>query len=166
MQQSLQVRLPVHPFATVSVERTSTAATRELEVNVSGACPTAAPRINVIILQSGMVASQSGANGPYTHNNAPRVFLTETFGDAINHSNGSYSNTYTYTIPGSVGQFECLPENMEIVAFLANHDGTNYNNCSVLNSAKVSVLGGAARTYQLEKNNDNNSKVLSAIAVK
>ena len=145
----LQDLLSLTTFATVELEHTYNAETRQLEVTVSGVCPTAAPRINVIILQSGMIASQSGASGAYTHNNAPRAFLTSTYGDAINHSNGNYSNTYSYTLPESVGQFECIEENMEIVAFLANQDNGNYNNCSVLNSAKTPLLGGATRPYQI-----------------
>ena len=77
------------------------------------------PNITTIITQSGIEARQSGATGTYTHNNAPRAFLTAGKGDKLElDADGNYVVTYTYTIPEKVGKFECLPENMAVVAFV------------------------------------------------
>ena len=106
-------------LATIEINRTYNAETRELTVEVKGRSIDSKAYITTIITQSGIEARQSGATGTYTHNNAPRAFLTAGKGDKLElDADGNYVVTYTYTIPEKVGKFECLPENMAVVAFV------------------------------------------------
>ena len=106
-------------LATIEINRTYNAETRELTVEVKGRSLESTAYITTIITQSGIEARQSGASGTYTHNNAPRAFLTTAKGDKLElDADGNYVVTYTYTIPEKVGKFECLPENMAVVAFV------------------------------------------------
>lgn len=106
-------------LATIEMTRTYNAETRELTVEVKGRSIEKKAYITTIITQSGIEARQSGATGTYTHNNAPRAFLTAGKGNVLElDADGNYSVEYTYTIPEKVGKFECLPENMAVVAFV------------------------------------------------
>ena len=106
-------------LATIELNRTYNAETRELTVEVKGRSIETEAYITAIVTQSGIEASQSGATGMYVHNNAPRAFLTAAKGDKLElDADGNYTVTFTYTIPDKVGKFECLPENMAVVAFV------------------------------------------------
>ncbi len=66
-----------------------------------------------------MLAKQSGIDGLYEHNNAPRLFLTAAEGNKImRDANGNYSVTLTKTVPSKIGDFAIEPAKMEIVAFV------------------------------------------------
>ena len=111
-------KLKVTSMGTVKIDHEYNVATREIKMTVSGISPTAAPRLTVMLIQSGLSGTQSGATSGYIHDNAPRHFFTQAMGDAINFNNGEYSQEFTYTIPATIGAHNCIPENMEIVAFL------------------------------------------------
>ena len=161
----LRDKMNASSFGSVEINRTYNAETRELAITVSGDAPMAGSRLTVLLTQSGMAGAQSGASGTYTHNNAPRAFLTETFGKTITYNNGRYSETFNYTIPASVGSHNCIAEDMEIVAFLANYDASSNLRSEVINAAKISVVGN---TRSLINNQDEVSSVatLSSKAVK
>lgn len=106
-------------LATIELNRTFNVETRELTVEVKGRSIEKEAYITAIVTQSGIEAQQSGATGLYVHNNAPRAFLTTAKGDKLElDAEGNYLVTYTYTIPDKVGKFDCLPENMNVVAFI------------------------------------------------
>ena len=133
---------------TVNVKLAATydSATRQLSVTASGdvlSDPLAAnPCLNVWLTESNLKAflpngkpmAQSGSplGADYIHNNVFRVALTPTWGEAIDLSGNSYERTYTCTLDE-----KWVPENMEIVGFLANIDSKDCNNCRVLNAAKM-----------------------------
>lgn len=118
-KEILETTLREPGLATIELSRTYNAETRELTVEVKGRSIEKEAYITGIITQSGIVARQSGATGEYVHNNAPRAFLTAAAGEKLElDANGNYAVTYTYTIPATVGAFECLPENMNVVAFV------------------------------------------------
>ena len=115
----LEAALVEPGLATIEMNRTFNAETRELTVEVKGRSIEKTAYITAIVTQSGIEAKQSGATGLYVHNNAPRAFLTAAKGDKLElDADGNYTVTYTYTIPEKVGTFECLPENMAVVAFV------------------------------------------------
>lgn len=145
---SLQTMLAMPAFAEVNIAHTYDTLTRELNVTVSGESALTTAKLTVLLIQSGITASQStttGTNASYVHNNAPRVFLTSALGDAVEYADGSYSKSFTYTIPDNVGNHACIPADMEIVAFLSEY-GTTKTACPVSNAAKVPVLTTNAET--------------------
>lgn len=115
----LEAALAEPGLATMAITRSYNADTRELSVEVKGRSLDKEAYITAIVTQSGIEARQSGATGMYVHNNAPRKFLTAAKGDKLElDAEGNYVVTYTYTIPDKVGTFDCLPENMAVVAFV------------------------------------------------
>jgi hypothetical protein len=127
-------------LATIELSRTYNAETRELAVEVKGRAIEKDAYITAIVTQSGIVARQSGATGEYVHNNAPRAFLTAPKGDKLElDAEGNYTVTYTYTIPATVGSFECLPENMD-VAVLVHGNISDPESRLVYNADQVSVV--------------------------
>lgn len=127
-------------LATIEINRTYNADTRELTVEVKGRALESTAYITAIVTQSGIEARQSGASGTYTHNNAPRAFLTAAKGDKLElDAEGNYVVTYTYTIPEKVGTFDCLPENMNVVAFIHGSISDSKNRL-VYNAEQVTVV--------------------------
>lgn len=121
--------------ATLNVTHTFDADTRELTVNISGQSVMEVNYITAVVTQSGIVAPQSGANGSisdFVHNNIPRLFLSAAEGDSVAvDEQGNYSKEYKCTIPESVGQFDCVLEDMEVVvlvhASMSDLEGYVYN---------------------------------------
>ncbi len=127
-------------LATIELSRSYNAETRELSVEVKGRSIEKNAYITAIVTQSGIVARQSGSSGDYVHNNAPRAFLTAAKGDKLElDADGNYAVTYTYTIPATVGSFECLPENMNI-AVLVHGNISDANNRLVYNADQLPVV--------------------------
>ncbi len=115
----LEAALVEPGLATIELARTFNAETRELTVEVKGRSIEKEAYITAVVTQSGIKAQQSGATGMYVHNNAPRAFLTAAKGDKLElDAEGNYTVTYTYTIPEKVGTFDCIPEDMQVVAFV------------------------------------------------
>lgn len=105
--------------ASLKLERSYNADTRELTVTVSGKSVMADNNVTVLVTQSGMMAGQGGATGKYEHNFAPRFYLTAGAGDKVEvDGEGNYTVTVKKTVPESVGDFECVLEDMEVVVFI------------------------------------------------
>ena len=131
--------LPTPADATIELTREFNADTRELKVAVKGQSLKDIAYITVLVNQDNMVAYQSGASGDY-HHTAPRAFLTDGKGDKLTlDAEGNYSVEYTYTIPEKVGDFDCVLEDMEVVAFV-HGDITDANGRDVYNADKIDVL--------------------------
>lgn len=131
--------LPTPADATIELTREFNADTRELKVAVKGQSLKDIAYITVLVNQDNMVAYQSGASGDY-HHTAPRAFLTDGKGDKLTlDAEGNYSVEYTYTIPEKVGSFDCVLEDMEVVAFV-HGDITDANGRDVYNADKIDVL--------------------------
>lgn len=116
----------------VNVEDAYNEETRELTVRVWGESAIelpSTPFLNIFITESGMEGYQSGGGNNYVHNHAIRANLTSTWGDALTIENGKYDVTYTYEISE-----KWKPENMSVIAFVANFDNKNVNNCVVYNT--------------------------------
>jgi hypothetical protein len=105
--------------ATLNLSSDYNTNTRELTLTVNGRSLEDEAYITVIITQNGIEAPQYGAPDNYQHNHAPRAFLTSAIGDKLAlDANGNYSTTFNYTIPNKVGNFECIPENIEVIVFI------------------------------------------------
>ena len=139
----LEKNLLTPALSTIELNRTFNVEDSTLTVEVKGNSIVDEVYVTVIVTQSGLNASQSGVTGTYTHNNAPRKFLTSQIGELMTLEGGSYSKSYTYKVPakigGSKGTFDCVFENMEIVA-VVHGKITNTTNRMVHNAVKLPLL--------------------------
>jgi hypothetical protein len=132
-------QLQVPAFVSVNLNTNYNASTRELIIDVSGEFVYDYPnaKLNVFLVQDGITAPQAGINNngngvminDYTHNNVIRAFIsTASYGDDIPHNaSATYTKQYTYTIPANIQGFECVPENMRVVAFVADRKNGSAN---------------------------------------
>lgn len=109
-------------YASVKINNTYNAASRQLTVKVSGAiCVTEHPELmlTVLVKESGMIDTQADYDNTYEgwkefrHINAVRAFLSDAQGDAISITDQRYSTEYTITLKD-----EWVAENCMVVAFL------------------------------------------------
>lgn len=96
-------------------------------------------RLSVYIMEDGLINTQSGVSGNYTHNCVMRDAISGggAWGDqnVVSTTVGStYTKTYTYTLNSS-----WVVENLTIIAFVNNHDANNVNNRAVLNANSMKV---------------------------
>lgn len=131
-------------LATIELDRTFNVADSTLTVVVKGNSLLEVTNVTVLVKQSGIVARQSSGGNNYQHNNAPRAFLTEAKGDALTLDNGNYTATYTYKVPAKVGEFACVLEDMEVVAFV-HGDLSKSSSRLVYNAIQVPVLEAQAQ---------------------
>ena len=81
-----------------------------------------------------------GKEGYYSHNHAIRASLTDTWGqELVLTPENKYEMTFHYQIPETIGNFDVVIEDMEIVAFVADYDATNNFNCRVHNAEAVAL---------------------------
>ncbi len=153
-----EVDLP--SMVSVNIKSSYEEATKKLKVIVSGKkiVDLVGDRVGltVFLLESKYIAEQAtagGMNNKFEHNNFPRHVFSDVKGDVLTfNEDGTYSKEYTYTIPDSYTAFytdivtESHPENMHIVAFVANYDTKNPGNCAVLNANKTSSLNDEVTT--------------------
>lgn len=131
--------LPTPADATMELTREFNAETRELKVAVKGQSLKDVAYITVLVNQDNMLARQSGATGDYNHT-SPRQFLTAGTGDKLTlDAEGNYSVEYTYTIPEKVGSFDCVLEDMEVVAYV-HGDINDKDNREIYNADKIDIL--------------------------
>ena len=119
-------------FVTVNIEDSYNEETRELVVRVYGETIIDLPQtpyINIFLTESGMVNYQSGGGNDYVHNHAIRATMTGTWGKELSFTDNKYDVTYTTTLDS-----KWKPENMNIIAFVADYDSEDVNNCVVYNS--------------------------------
>jgi hypothetical protein len=129
--------LEIPSLATMELDANYNEETRELSVVVSGKSLVDKAYITVLVKQSGIIARQTNGGNNYSHNNAPRLFLTKSYGDELTFDeSGNYSVTYTCKIPASVGKFACEGD-MDVVVCL-HGDITNSYSRMVYNSDQYS----------------------------
>ena len=130
--------IPTPADATLELTREFNADTRELKVAVKGKSLKDVAYVTVLVNQDKMLARQSGAAGDYYHT-SPRAFLTSSLGDKLTlDKDGNYSVEYTYTIPAKVGSFDCVIDNMEVVAFV-HGDINDANAREIYNADKIKI---------------------------
>ncbi|MBR4924731.1 MAG: Omp28-related outer membrane protein [Prevotella sp.] len=124
-------------FVTIAIGQSYDAASRKLDITVSGTGVEAAAqllsdyKINVYITEEGLKGRQY-SNGTwqnnYEHNNTLRAVLTNVMGDDITWDGDNFTYTTSYTVPSSY-----VVENLSITAFVAPRPGDIYhmtvNNC-------------------------------------
>lgn len=125
-------------------------ASRQLTITVSGEAIAklkgSNPTLNVWLTESGLSAANNPKLGQMTstgkldmsfvHNHVMRATLTGSWGQALPLDIEPYSRTFSTTLDAA-----WKPENMEIVAFIANFDDQRPDNCFVHNSAAAPIVG-------------------------
>lgn len=107
----------------------------ELNVTVEGYwvedAPNDAPRLSVALLQNNIQAYQagSGIGDEYMHQHILRDYLSEAFGDVITECKKGdfFTKTYKYAVPNDYKGVEVAPEQLEIVAFVAETESNILN---------------------------------------
>ena len=105
--------------------------TRLLTVNVEGRSLaeslTGNQRLGVALTQDGIIGPQNGVyNGDsYVHNHVLRTYLTSAFGDSIGtfSANQTFQRSYSYTVPDYIKEVPVVPENLNVIVFVANQEG-------------------------------------------
>ena len=75
--------------------------------------------------------SQSGANGSFTHQHVARA-VNETWGAVLDWNNNKASYRFTFDLDAS-----WKTDDLKVVAFISNYDGSDATNCAVENAAVV-----------------------------
>ena len=115
-----------------------------ITVNVSGTTAESAAKVSVILIQSGITASQSSGGNNYVHNNAPCLFLTPAKGqDLTIGEGGAFSATFSGIIPATFGEgnFNTVYSDIEVVVFV-HGDIKSSANRNVFNADKKPLVEG------------------------
>lgn len=147
-------RLDFPAFVTVEMEGVYNPDTRQIDLTVSGEFVGNvfgnSYRLSVYIIEDGIVGTQTGVTGSYTHNHVMRDAISATFGDAGAIAAGTtgttYTKSYTYTHNAA-----WVPENLSVIAFVTNW-GSNVNDREVLNAEKIHL------TDLISSSNDINAQ--------
>ncbi len=125
-------------FVTVEMEGDYNPDTRVLNLTVSGefvGTVNGSPRISVYVVEDGLVGTQQGATGNYTHNHVMRDAISDVWGDAGSISNGNtgttFTKNYTYTMNAS-----WTLANLSVVAFVNDYN-SSINDREVYNASKM-----------------------------
>lgn len=130
-------------YVDVNIASAYDPATRHLSITVSGEAIAKLkgdnPTLNVWLTESGLKSKQpqsgSSLGVNFVHNHVMRATLTGSWGQTMNLGIEPYSKTFTTTLDAA-----WKPENMEIVAFIANYDKAHPDNCLVHNSAAAPIV--------------------------
>ena len=128
--------------ASVEIEHTYNAETRQLDITVSGQVAnttTTSYLLTVLIKENGIISNQSDAYfawgsswKEFIHPRISRAFLSAATGDRVNVTNQAYSKTYTYTL-----NEKWVPENCCVVAYI-----TPTTKKPVINAEQTAIVAG------------------------
>ena len=127
----LDKRLAQPKSVTISLTTSYDEGSKDIKIKVEGELLQSLPKakLNVYLVQDGIVYKQAGGGDNYVHRNALRAVLSEgTWGDALGVSQVKYSKEYTYKLPDKIGKFATDPAKMYIVAFVADAVNTSGDN--------------------------------------
>ena len=137
----LEKKLAEPTYVTINLTTSYNEATKEIKVKVEGELleDYQKAKLNVYLVQDGIIYEQNGGGDNYVHRNALRdVISKDTWGDALGVSQGKYSKEYTYKLPDKIGKFATDPAKMYIVAFAADAVNTSGDNTkNVVHNAAI-----------------------------
>lgn len=128
-------------LANISISPTYDADTRSLALEVEAEALVATegyehPTLNVFLVENNVFSiSQEGSFGSYTHQHLVRQCLTTTWGEAF-EAGGKQRSMYDVLIPD-----DWNPDNMTVVAFVANYNPRSNADCRVMNAEEVKLIG-------------------------
>lgn len=163
LTSALALREAEQPYVKVGMSNTYDAATRKCAVTVSvytyNTPSTAEHRLNLWLLQDGVVAPQTGGGNSYVHDHIFRGSMTGSWGEAIELIPGeTVTKTFEYTLPESIlssydegtitearRTIATVPAKMSWVAFVG--DATNdKTTCRIWNSASLPLAENGSTT--------------------
>ncbi|MBL0343368.1 MAG: Omp28-related outer membrane protein [Bacteroidetes bacterium] len=117
------------------------ATTRELQVTVElyyTSTENQDNKLNVVLLESGVIGYQSGGSANYTHNHILRHMLTGQWGDPIatTTQGALVTRTYTYTVPTNINIDNC-----DISAFVTQNDNKTTHTGVTLSAKNGTTVG-------------------------
>ena len=168
---------PVNVGLQASIDMATNTLTVDVEVYYTGTQTISSNRLNIAIVQNGILGPQSGGaaynptaidpvTGLYTHQHMLRHMLTGQWGENItNITPGSlYSNTYTWTIPNQISGYPLSPDidatNLAIVAFVSEGNqeilsGTEvYPSLVFVNSYDANLINSSATDIMCSSTTD------------
>lgn len=113
--------------------------------------------LNLWLTQDGLLASQTGAGGDYSHDHVFRASLSGTWGNEIELKEGeTVTRTYEYTLPDSIEatypgegyvdiKYEAVPENMHWVVFVGDVTSSPLT-CRVWNANTIALTENGSTT--------------------
>ena len=134
-----QVATAIPAFVSVNINGSMDAATRQLKLRIGGkklldGGNEANMRLFVFLTEDSIYSEkQAGASKGFWHRHVARKSLTPTWGEPVSVSEG-YEKNFEATIPT-----EWNASKMEAVAFVAEYDPEDKNNCKVLNTEKLNI---------------------------
>lgn len=167
-------------FTSVDLQTNYNKDTREINIKVSGIklvpLDGEYPVLQVFLLENGQEMWQNGPGGlkDFVHNHIIRAFVTEPTGYAISGDAGVYEAEFSYTIPeemcgyagenggealtdskGNIIYTSPNPENMEVVAVIANFNPDNSLDCKVVNANSCKLGEATVGVGSIVENNMN-----------
>ena len=128
--------------ASVEIEHTYNAETRQLDITVSGQVANTTITsylLTVLIKENGIISNQNDAYfawgsswKEFLHPRISRAFLSAATGDLVNVANQAYSKTYTYTL-----NEKWVPENCCVVAYI-----TPITKKPIINAEQAAIVAG------------------------
>ena len=128
--------------ASVLIEHTYNAETRQLDITVSGQVAnttTTSYLLTVLIKENGIISTQQDAYfawgsqwKEFLHPRISRAFLSAATGDLVNVANQAYSKTYSYTL-----NEKWVPENCCVVAYI-----TPITKQPIINAEQAAIVAG------------------------
>lgn len=143
--EAMNDQITIPTFISMNIDTEFDQATNKLKIRVYGESLLAGMEkyINVFITEDGITTrGQSGATGQWTHNHVLRDVLTAPEGDVLQFGeDGSYTYETEWTVKsqivGDYGTTSVNPENINVVAFIADMDVANPLKCEVYNAVNA-----------------------------
>ena len=123
---------PVNVAIQADVDMATNVLTVDVEVYYTGSQSVTRNKLNVFIVQNGILGPQSGgssynpsaidpATGLYTHNHMLRYMMTGNWGATISTitQGTTFSNQYTWSMPSDINGVALDPTNIAVIAFVA-----------------------------------------------
>lgn len=122
--------------------------TINVELYYTSNSPDATNKINVAILQNGVIGYQSGGSSNYNHKNILRDLVTGQWGESITTTSAGtlVSKTYNYTLPANYNGIASDINNMDVVVFVTQSDNKN-----IETGIKIKALNGSTLDVQETK---------------
>ena len=143
-KEILTKKLAQPKSVSISLETSYDESSRDIKIKVSGILLKKHPKakLNVYLVQDGIKYKQTGSDGNYIHRNALRAVISKgLWGDNLGVTQGAYSKEYTYNLPQNIGKFATKPDNMYIVAFVADAANTSGDNTkNIVHNAAIQAI--------------------------
>lgn len=147
----LEEALNYPAFASINVVRNYNPDTRHLSVTVSGETAKPSLNISVYLIQNEIIAPQANGGSTYHHKHVLRGFISKSLGDKVTpNSDGSYSKTFTYEVPETVGKFNLVAANSEICVSVGKQVMSNALDGMIYNAARVALVGDVAQPTSVQ----------------